>query len=205
MKFPVAAVMAVCAASTVQGFSITMSSYLDNLGATGGLSSFAPSGGYSAPAPPTYSAPAPSYAAPAAPAPAPYQSAFADAPANSDLNYMASLGSGGQMKSGPNFSGVSSSFTPVTQSISNSVYLDNLKGAAMTSFAGASPASYSAPAPASYQSSAPAPAPVNTGSYLENLSGSGSAVSSSYSSMQNSFAAATTAAPASTAGYLGSL
>lgn len=145
------------------GFSITMSSYLDNLN-TGAshLSSF---GSSSAPAPPAY-APAPSYAQPAAapatpsyapptPAAAPYTSPFANLPASSSLDYLKTVGGGNQMKGGRNFSGVSSYFRP-TYSTGNSAYLDDLKGRVMTS---SSPAPA---APAPYQSSfasPPAPAP----------------------------------------------
>lgn len=187
MKFAVAAVITACVVS-VQGFSVTMSAYLDNLGGNGGLDSF----GSQQPSPASGHTPAP--------APAPYTSSFADTPANTNLNYMASLDSGGQMKSGPNFSGVSSTFSS-NQSIGNSVYLDNLKGG------GAAPSYSSSPAPAP----ATAAAPANTGSYLSNLgggagSGASTAVSSSYSMMQNSFAAATdNSHPAATSGYLGSL
>ena len=188
MKFAVAAVITACVVS-VQGFSVTMSAYLDNLGGNGGLDSF----GSQQPSPASGHTPAP--------APAPYTSSFADTPANTNLNYMASLDSGGQMKSGPNFSGVSSTFSS-NQSIGNSVYLDNLKGGG-----GAAPSYSSSPVPAP----ATAAAPANTGSYLSNLgggagSGASTAVSSSYSMMQNSFAAATdNSHPAATSGYLGSL
>lgn len=183
MKLSVAIFIGTLAGS-VSGFSITMSSYLDNL-KPGGLQSFAPNGaapaqqGYApAPsyaAPPSY-APAPSYAPPA-PAPPAYTSAFAHLPANSDLNYLATVGGGSQMKGGRNYSGVSSNY-PTTYSTGNAAYLDDLKGAVMTS---------------GWANGAAAPPPQG-------------AVSNSYSSMQNSFAAAAQpSAPVNTASYLNSL
>lgn len=169
--------------SNVMGFSVTMSSigYLDNL-SSGSISipsygnSAAPSPmPYGAPSPMPYGAPSPmSYSAPA-PAPAPYRSPFADQPANSDLDYLKTLSGGGSMKSGRNFSGVSSYFRPV-QGIT---YIETLKDKVMA------PPSYSvggAPAPVSSYSyggsSTPAPAPAPSrpsrglagfGSYLDNL------------------------------------
>lgn len=178
MKFTVAAFVALVAAASTNGFSISMSSYLDNLGSGATLQSFGSTTYAPAPAAPAPSAPAPSYSAPA-PAAAPYKSAFADMPANSDLNYMSALGGGNQMKRGKNYTGMNSSFRP-TQSTGNAAYLDNLKGAVMSNgYAAPQANGYSngysapqesfapAPAPAApYQSSfAPAPAPAYQSSF----------------------------------------
>lgn len=173
MKISIGAVFALTAAS-VSGFSITMSSYLDNLATQSTLTSFAPQGGGAttyAPAP-SYAAPAPANGAsfaPAPPAPAPYTSSFADLPASNSLNYIATIGGGSQMKSGPNYTGMSRSFQPSNDAVSGSVYLSNLKGASVTSFANgatapAAPAQNSfAPAPAqSYAPAPPAPAPYQS-------------------------------------------
>jgi hypothetical protein len=200
MKFSTAAIVAALAA-TAHGFSLTMSSigYLENLGKSGsGLTSFAPSSGSSysygapAPAPASYSyggAPAPA-PAPAsysygggAPAPAPYKSSFADMPANSNVNYISTIGGGSKMKSGKNYAGVSRSFRPSTGGFGQSSYLDGIKGKTMQSSSYSSTPSYgssssysygqpAAPAPAPYSSSysyggsaAPAPAPQSSYSY----------------------------------------
>jgi len=102
---------------------------------------------------------------------------------NNDLQYIKSLGGGNAMKSGNNYSGVSSTFRPTG---SGSQYMEALKEKAMA------PASYSSSSSYSYNSyveeanAAPVPAPVN-GSYLD----SNGPVSSSYGSMNNSFAKAT--------------
>lgn len=223
MKFSAVATLAFLATS-VHGFS----SYLDNLGKSGGgLSSFAPSSGSSysyAPAPAAPASSGYSYGYSSAPAPAPYKSSFADMPANSSTNYMGALAGGNKMKSGKNFSGVRSTFRQT--SAGQSSYLDGIKGKTMqtssytSSYGSNNGYSYGqsstpAPAPAAYTSSfAPAPAAPNSGSYLENLNrGAGAAVSFSYSSMQNSFAAASGSAAAqppkkaatTSAGYLASL
>ena len=169
MKISVGAVIALVAASA-SGFSITMSSYLDNLASGSTLSSFSQGGGAAvAPAPSAASPAAPAPAAyNAAPAPAPYQSAFADLPASASNDYIGTIAGGSQMKSGPNYQGMSRTFRASHNVVSNSVYLENLKqGNAMTSYANgasapangfaAAPApAFSAPAPAV---SAPAPAP----------------------------------------------
>jgi hypothetical protein len=140
-------------------------------------------------------------------------------PANNNVNYMGALAGGNKMKSGKNFSGVSSTFRQT--STGQSSYLDGIKGKTMqtssytsSSYGSTNNNSYSygqsAPAPAYTSSFAPAPAAPNSGSYLENLN-RGAAMSSSYSSMQNSFSAAPGSAqpskPAATtsAGYLASL
>lgn len=208
MKIASVALLATFAAAA-QGFSVTMSSigYLDKLaGGSVQLSSFGSSSGYApAPSPMPYSAPS-SYGAPApAPASSSYTSAFANAPGNKDLDYLKTLAGGNSMKGGRNYAGVASSFRALA---SGNLYLDALKGQTMApasystnngysapqSYGAAAPSpmpysapsSYSAPAPSSsYGSSAPAPA---FGGYLDNLNG---AVSSSYSTMQNSFASAT--------------
>jgi hypothetical protein len=193
--------------SSVHGFSLTMSSYLEKLGsAKGGLSSFAPSNGASygatpsysygsVPAPASYTTPAPaSYSYGSSPAPAPYVSSFANAPVSKSLNYMGSLGGGNAKKWGTDYSGVSSSFRP-TQAVGNASYLDNLKGAVMqrSDYSRPAPASYSyqsswAPAPAaptasspsySYGSSTPAPAPY-TSSFAKPSSVSAAKSTSSY-------------------------
>ena len=168
MKFT-AAIVAVTVASA-SAFSVTMSSigYLSNLGSSGGLTSFAPPAGSApaAPAPASYQAPAPAPApAPAAstpaPASAPYVSGFANVAPSNGLNYLGGLGGGGSMKSGRNFSGVSSSFKPTNTGPS---YLANLPGQVMQSTYGsaAAPAqpSYSQPAAPAPQPAAPAPAPL---------------------------------------------
>jgi hypothetical protein len=142
-------------------------------------------------------------------------------PANNSVNYMGALAGGNKMKSGKNFSGVSSTFRQ--SNTRQSSYLDGIKGKTMqtssytfsSSYGSTNNNSYSygqsAPAPAYTSSFAPAPAAPNSGSYLENLN-RGAAMSSSYSSMQNSFSAASGSAqqpskPAATtsAGYLASL
>lgn len=196
MKISTIAIIALFAANA-QGFSVTMMSslgYLDKLnGASWSSPSWTP-----APSPMPYSAPsysAPSYGSPTpAPAPATYRSIHADAPANSDLNYLKTLGGGATMKSGRNYSGVSSYFR---QTRSGSSYLDALKDAVMAPASYSAP-SYSAPTPSyaaptpsydptpsySYGSSS-APAPAN-GSYLDNLGGSSSFGSSSYGSKPSS-------------------
>jgi hypothetical protein len=103
--------------------------------------------------------------------------------ANNDLQYIKSLGGGNAMKSGNNYSGVSSTFRPTG---SGSQYMEALKQKSMA------PASYSSSSSYSYNSyveeanAAPVPAPFN-GSYLD----SNGPVSSSYGSMNNSFAKAT--------------
>jgi hypothetical protein len=171
---------------STQAFSITMSSYLDQLArAAPAVSS---SYSYGASAATTSYAPASvasSYSYAPAPAPKPaYVSAFANMPANNDLHYLKTLGGGSAKKWGADFSGVSSTFRP-TKSIGHSAYLDNLKGMIFSYNAVAAPplaAAYSyasswampaaAPAPAPYVSSfAPqaASAPKSTSSYLSSL------------------------------------
>lgn len=165
-----------------------MSSYLENIGnAKGGLTSFAPPSGTSygstpsysygsSPAPASYTTPAPSSYG-STPAPAPYVSSFANAPANTDLNYMSTLGGGNKKKWGADYSGVSSSFVP-TKTVGNASYLDNLKGAIMTQ------SDYSRPAPASYSyanSGAPTPAPAPyVSSFARPASGTAPKSTSSY-------------------------
>jgi hypothetical protein len=197
MNFLSVTVIALVIAST-NGFSVTMSSigYLDNL-AKGSvqLSSFATTSAPPAPAPAaawsgsSYAPPAAapssysygSTAAPPAPAPAQYKSSLADAPANNDLHYLKTLGGGSSVKSGRNYSGVSSYFRTITSATS---YTDNLKGKTMA------PASYtfSAPPPPQQQAAwgmPPSPPPAAAtppptpppskaavrgfGSYLDNL------------------------------------
>ena len=132
------------------------------------------------------------------PAPAP---AAAAVPA---LNYMSSLAGSTNVATTAkkNYSGFGSTFASAK---SGNSYLESVKNGAVQM----APSTYSSPAQ-----------PASTmGNYLENLAGGGSAVSSSYNSMQNSFAAATgqasyqqqqqqqpaNAAPASTGSYLSSL
>jgi hypothetical protein len=103
-----------------------------------------------------------------APAPAPYVSSFASAPASNDLNYMGSLGGGSAMKSGKNYSGVSSKWAPARST-------------------GFTP---SAPAPAPYVSSFAASAPASSSplNYMGSLSG-GNAMKpgKNYSGVSNKF------------------
>jgi hypothetical protein len=206
MKFAATTLVALVAATLTNGFSISMSSYLDNLGSgtvqlkswgSASSTTYAP-----APAAPAYKAPSPSYAAPApAPAYKPYKSAFADMPANTDLNYMNALGGGNKMKSGPNYAGVNRSFQP-TRSQGNAAYLDNLKGAVLSNgFAAPQANGYAnghaapqrfapAPAPAApYQSSfAPAPAAA----YKSSFAAPAPAPRSSYGSSRKSYMPAPT-------------
>jgi hypothetical protein len=155
-------VLAVTALSLeVHGFSLTMSSYLDQIasGHSAGLTSFAPSAGnsYGASATPSYSygsSPAPaSYTTPAAqssysygasptPAPPAYVNGFAHIAPNKDLNYIATLGGGSAKKWGRDYSGVSSTFRP-TYSVGNASYLDQLKGKVFALSAPPQPASSS--------------------------------------------------------------
>jgi hypothetical protein len=124
-----------------------------------------------------------------APAPAPYVSSFAAAPATNSLNYMGSLGGGNEMKSGKNYSGVSSKWGPGKS----------------TGFVP------SAPAPAPYVSSFSASAPATTTNSLNYMGslGGGNAMKSgkNYSGVSSKFGptksnsyldAVTSAAPATT-------
>jgi hypothetical protein len=136
----------------------------------------------------TYSPPAPAPSAPAVPA----------------LNYMASLNGNTNVATTvkKNYSGFGSTFASAK---SGNSYLESVKNGAVQM------------AQSSYSTFnlAQVAATNNGGNYLENLAGGGSAVSSSYNSMQNSFAAATgqasfqqqetKPAPASTSSYLSSL
>jgi hypothetical protein len=150
--------------------------------------------------PSTYTAAAPAAAtsytySPPTPAPA-----AAAVPA---LNYMSSLSGSTNVATTAkkNYSGFGTTFASAK---SGNSYLESVKNGAVQM----APPSYSSPAqPAS-----------SMGNYLENLAAGASAVSSSYNSMQNSFAAATgqasyqqqqqqaaKPAPASTSSYLSSL
>lgn len=136
----------------------------------------------------TYTPPAPAPAAAAVPA----------------LNYMSSLSGSTNVATTvkKNYSGFGSTFASAK---SGNSYLESVKNGAVQM------------APPSYSTQTPAQPASSMGNYLENLAAGGSAVSSSYNSMQNSFAAATgqasyqqqqqpaKPAPASTSSYLSSL
>ena len=147
----------------------------------------------------------PSAYTPAAPAPATSYTYTPPAPAPAAvpaLNYMSSLSGSSNVATTvkKNYSGFGSTFASAK---SGNSYLESVKNGAVQM------------APPSYSTYNPSQPAANT-NYLENLAAGGSAVSSSYNSMQNSFAAATgqasyqqqqqqQAAPASTSSYLSSL
>ena len=173
------------AALPIDGFTITMSSYLDKIasGQVAGLTSFAPSQNSYGSSSSSYSygsspvpAPAPaqssfSYGGGASasfPVPAPtsaYVNGFAHIQPNNSLNYIATLGGGSAKKWGRDYSGVSSTFRP-TYSVGNAAYLDNLKDKVFTLSQPQSPppvtasqSSYSYDPAAWMGNSVPAPSP----------------------------------------------
>jgi hypothetical protein len=193
--------------STTHSFSITMSSYLDQLARQAPAVSSSYSYGASATAAstpsyaPTPAAPSYSYAPAPAPAKPAYVSAFANMPANNDLHYLKTLGGGSAKKWGADYTGVSSTFRP-TKSIGHSAYLDNLKGMIFSYSAVAAPP----PAPAySYASSWATPAAAAAPAASASYSYGGSSSSPSPAPYVSSFAPASSSAPKSTSSYLSSL